>query len=122
MSKFVVKTVASGVKFDLKAANGQTVASSEIYTSPAVCLKGVESVRKNAAAARVEDQTQEGWVPQRHPKFELYQDKAGQYRFRLKATNGKIIAISEGYVTRAACEHGIDSVKANAPQAEVVTE
>jgi len=122
MSKFVVKTVSSGVKFDLKATNGQVIASSEIYAAKAACRKGVESVRKNAASANVEDQTLEGFAVKSHPKFEMYVDKAGQYRFRLKATNGKIIATSEGYVTKAACENGIDSVKANAPEAEVVEE
>lgn len=122
MSKFVVKTVASGVKFDLKATNGQIIASSESYSAMAGCLKGVESVRKNAAAAQVEDQTREGWEVRRHPKFEMYQDKAGQFRFRLKAANGKVIAVSEGYVSKAACENGIDSVRNNAPEAEVVTE
>lgn len=122
MSKFVVKTVSSGVKFDLKATNGQVIASSEIYAARAACRKGVESVRKNAPAAKVEDQTGEGYAVLSHPKFELFVDKAGQYRFRLKATNGKIIATSEGYVTKAACENGIDSVKKNAPEAEIVEE
>lgn len=122
MSKFVVKAVASGVKFDLKATNGQVIASSEIYAAKAACLKGVESVRRNAPAANVEDQTLEGFEVKSNPKFELYMDRAGQYRFRLKATNGKIIAASEGYVTKASCENGIDSVKKNAPDAEVVEE
>ena len=122
MSKFVIKTVASGVKFDLKATNGQVIASSEIYDTKAACIKGVASVKMNAPAAAIEDQTAEGYATQTHPKFELYEDKAGQFRFRLKATNGKIIATSEGYVTKAACENGIDSVKTNAPEAETVEE
>ncbi len=122
MSKFVIKTVASGVKFDLKATNGQVIASSEIYDTRAACIKGVASVKMNAPAAAIEDQTAEGYATQTHPKFEMYLDKAGQYRFRLKATNGKIIATSEGYVTKAACENGIDSVKTNAAEAETVEE
>ncbi|AFJ02517.1 hypothetical protein Q7C_1367 [Methylophaga frappieri] len=48
-------------------------------------------------------------------KFELYQDKAGEYRFRLKAGNGEIILTGEGYTTKAACNNGIESVKKNAP-------
>jgi len=52
----------------------------------------------------------------------MYQDKAGQYRFRLKARNGQIIATSEGYVTKVNCENGIQSVKKNAGEAEVVEE
>lgn len=53
-------------------------------------------------------------------KFEMYTDKAGKFRFRLKAGNGQIIAVGEPYETRAACMNGIDSVKRNAPAAKVV--
>lgn len=122
MSKIVIRNVASGVKFDLKATNGQVIASSEIYSAKAAAVKGAMSVKMNAPAANVEDQTVEGYPIQTHPKFEMYVDKAGQYRFRLKAPNGQIIATSEGYVTKAACENGIDSVKKNAAEAEVVEE
>ena len=48
-----------------------------------------------------------------------YVDKAGEYRFRLKATNGQIIAVSEGYKAMASCLNGIESVKKNAPEAEI---
>lgn len=53
-------------------------------------------------------------------KFEIFKDKAGEFRFHLKAGNGEIIAASEGYTTKAACENGIQSVKENAPSAEIV--
>lgn len=119
MSKFVVKEVASGVKFDLKATNGQVIATSEIYESKAACLKGIESVKKNAPLANVEDQTIAGFAAAAHPKFEMYEDKAGDFRFRLKATNGQIIAVSEGYKTKASCENGIESVQKNAAEAEI---
>ena len=49
----------------------------------------------------------------------MYTDKAGEFRFRLKARNGQIIATSEGYVSKASCENGIESVRKNAPEAEV---
>ncbi len=119
MSKFVIREVASGIKFDLKHTNGQVIATSEVYESEASCTKGIESVRKNAPIANVEDQTKEGYETQLHPKYEMYQDKAGEFRFRLKARNGQIIAISEGYTTKAACENGIASVAKNAPEAEI---
>ena len=45
------------------------------------------------------------------PKFEVYVDKGGEYRFRLKATNGQIIAVSEGYAAKAGCMNGIESVR-----------
>ena len=122
MGKFVVRTVPSGIKFDLKATNGQVIATSEVYEAKASCLNGVESVRKNAPIANLEDQTVENFEAVTHPKFELYQDKAGEYRFRLKARNGEIIAVSEGYTTKANCENGIESVRKNAPDAEVVEE
>jgi uncharacterized protein YegP (UPF0339 family) len=52
-------------------------------------------------------------------KFEVFHDKAGEYRFRLKASNGQIIAVSQAYRSRAACMKGIESVKANAAEAPV---
>ena len=122
MSKFAVRTVNSGVKFDLKATNGQIIATSEVYESKAACLNGVESVKKNAPVAKVEDQTEAGYEAVTNPKFEVYEDKAGEYRFRLKARNGEIIAVSEGYTAKASCLNGIESVKKNAPEAEVEEE
>jgi uncharacterized protein YegP (UPF0339 family) len=53
-------------------------------------------------------------------KCEVYPDKSGQYRFRLKAANGEIIAVSEGYSSHASCMNGIESVKTNAPTATIV--
>ena len=50
-------------------------------------------------------------------KFELYQDKAGEYRFRLKASNGETIGASEGYKAKASASNGIDSVKKNSKDA-----
>lgn len=122
MSKFVVRKAASGFKFDLRAVNGQTVATSEVYGALSGCLKGIESVRRSAPVAALEDQTVPGFKTASHPKFELFLDKAGQYRFRLKARNGKIVAVSEGYTNKPGCENGIESVRANAADAEVVNE
>ena len=119
MSKFVIREVPSGIKFDLKAANGQVIATSEVYAAKGVCRKGIESVRRNAPVAKFEDQTEEGFQPVTNPKFEMYRDKAGAFRFRLKARNGEIIATSEDYTSKAACENGIESVRKNAPAAEI---
>ena len=77
---------------------------------------------KNAPAAGVENQTEEGYEAVKHPKFEVYADKAGEFRFRLKATNGQVIAVSEGYKAMASCMNGIESVKKNAPEAEIIEE
>ena len=122
MGKFVIRNVASGIKFDLKATNGQVIATSEVYETKASCENGIESVRKNAPIAAVEDQTVEGFETATNPKFELYADKAGEFRFRLKATNGQVIAVSEGYKTHASCVNGVESVKKNAVDAEIVEE
>ena len=53
-------------------------------------------------------------------KFELYVDKGGEYRFNLKASNGEVIASSEGYKSKASAVNGIESVKKNAATAEIV--
>ena len=119
MGKFVIRTTNTGIKFDLKAGNGEVIATAEVYKSLKSCLNGVESVKKNAPIANLEDQTAEEYAKEKCPKFEMYIDKAGEYRFRLKATNGQTIATSEGYSAKAGCLNGIDSVKRNAPDAEI---
>ncbi|QDT63512.1 YegP family protein [Calycomorphotria hydatis] len=56
-------------------------------------------------------------------KFEVYTDKKGEYRWRLKATNGRQIASSgEGYKARADCMKGIASLQKNAPGAKIIEE
>ena len=121
MGKFVVKEVKTGVKFNLVASNGQVIGVSEIYTTEAACKKGIESVKKNALSP-VQDTTLEEVPEVKHPKFEVYTDKAGEFRFRLKASNGEIILASEGYAAKSSCMNGIESVGKNAPEAEVVKE
>ncbi|MBQ7160297.1 MAG: YegP family protein [Clostridia bacterium] len=118
MGKFVIKQTATGFKFDLKAGNGEIIATSEVYNTKAACLNGVESVKKNCVG-EIEDQTVENAAAVKHPKFEMYTDKVGEFRFRLKAKNGEIIATSEGYKAKASCLNGIESVKKNAPDAEI---
>ena len=122
MGKFVIRKTNTGIKFDLKASNGEVIATSEVYSSPAACKKGVASVQKNAPIAAVENQTSEGFAVEKHPKFEVYADKAGEFRFRLKALNGQVIAVSEGYTAMASCMNGIESVKKNAVDAKIVEE
>lgn len=119
MGKFVVKATKTGFVFNLKAGNGETIATSEVYTTEAACMKGIDSVRRNAAEAKLEDQTAAEVVAVTNPKFEVYTDKAGEFRFRLKARNGETIAVSEGYKAKASCMNGIDSVRRNAPEAVV---
>lgn len=122
MGKFVIKKTNTGIKFDLKAGNGEVIATSEVYTTKAACENGIASVRKNAPAAAVENQTEADYKKEKNPKFEIYKDKAGEFRFRLKATNGQIIAVGEGYKAMAGCMNGIESVKKNAADSPVVEE
>ena len=122
MGKFLIRKTNTGIKFDLKASNGEVIATSEVYSSPDACQKGIASVQKNAPIAAIENQTVEGLAVEKHPKFEVYTDKAGEFRFRLKALNGQIIAVSEGYKAMASCMNGIESVKKNAIDAKIIEE
>ena len=119
MSKFIIRPVPTGIKFDLTAANGETVATSEVYTTRPACIRGIESVRRCALRGKVADLTEEGAKLPTNPRFELYADKRGAFRFRLRARNGEVIAVSEPYSTKTACQSGIDSVITNAPAAEI---
>ncbi|MCW8313813.1 YegP family protein [Sphingobacterium thalpophilum] len=105
MGKFVVTTRKNGeYQFNLKAGNGQTILGSEGYSSKASCLNGIESVRKNA---------------QDDGRFEKKTSSNGKWYFNLKASNGQIIGTSEMYESSSGMENGIESVKKNAPSAEV---
>ena len=120
MGKFIIKNTKTGIKFDLKATNGEVIAISEVYKAEASCRKGIASVMRNSLVAGIEDQTVEGYEVLKNPKFEVYTDKAGEIRFRLKARNGQIIAMSEGYKAMKSCLNGIDSIRRNAPEAPIV--
>ena len=122
MGKFLLKKTATGFNFHLLAGNGEVIAVSEVYKAKPSCLNGIKSVKVNAPMAGVEDQTQENYEKCLNPKFEIYESKNGEFRFRLRARNGQIIASSEGYKALASCKNGIESVKKNAPEAEVVEE
>ena len=121
MGKFVITaTKNDGFVFNLKAGNNEVIATSQVYKSLDSCRNGIESVKNNAPGAALEDQTVEGYAEAKHPKFEVYKDKAGEFRFRLKAKNGEIIATGEGYKAKASCLNGIESIRKNAVDSEIV--
>ncbi|HOR22082.1 MAG TPA: YegP family protein [Ruminococcus sp.] len=121
MGKFVIKATKTGYTYSLKAGNGEVIAvGGEIYNTLASVKNGIESVIKNAPIANLEDQTVAGFEEQKPPKFEIYKDKAGEFRFRLKAKNGEIIAASEGYVKKDSCKKGIASVRKNSENSPVI--
>lgn len=116
MAKFILKPTRSGIKFDLLGADGAVLVTSEVYTSEKACLGGVESVRKSCLGG-IEDQTVEGFAELKNPKFEVYNDQGGKVRFRLKAVNGLIVAVSKAYADKAECLACAEAVKAGAPEA-----
>ena len=122
MGKFVIKEKNGKYSFRLKASNGEVIAVSQSYKSLVTCKAGIDSVIRCAAVANVEDQTVEGFATEKHPKFEVYTDKAGETRFRLKAKNGQIVAASEGYSKKATCLNGIESVRKNSAEKKIEME
>ncbi|MEM7503894.1 MAG: YegP family protein [Pseudomonadota bacterium] len=98
------KDKAGEFRFRLKAGNGETILSSEGYSSKASCTNGIESVRKNAV------------LPER---FETKQTASGKHRFNLKAGNGQVIGTSQNYASAASCDNGMNSVARTAPDAKV---
>ncbi len=106
MGKFEIKQAKNDqYHFNLKAGNGQIILTSEMYTTKAACVNGIESVKKNA---------------DNDDRYERKEAKNGKYHFNLKAGNHQIIGSSQMYADQGGMENGIDSVKKNAPDAEVV--
>ena len=105
MGKFEIKKDKAGkLRFNLKAGNGQIIISSQAYESKASCNNGIESVRKNSKD---------------DARFERNIAKDDSPYFNLKSTNGQVIGTSEMYSSASAMENGIESVKKNAPDAEI---
>lgn len=103
--KFELVNTSNGkFKFNLKAGNGQVILTSEVYESKASAENGIESVKKNAGD---------------DDRYERKTASNGSPFFNLKAGNGQIIGSSEMYSSEAARDNGIESVKTNAPDAEV---
>ena len=121
MAEFVIKKAKSGVMFNLKASNKEIIATSQIYKSNDSCRKGIKSVIRNAKSP-IEDQTAKVVKKVSGPKYEIYKDKRGEFRFRLKAGNSQIIAVGEGYKSMASCKGGIQSIAKNASKANIVKE
>ncbi len=96
--------------FNLYASNRVIIATSQIYSSSSAALNGANSVIANAARANIEDQTIPGYEEKSFPKWEIYKDKAGQFRFRLSSSNGSCICHSQGYKAKASCKNGIESI------------
>lgn len=118
------KTANGNYNFRLKASNKETIAVSEApYPTVSNCKGGIESVRKFCNIDKIEDQTLAKYEVLTNPKYEVYKDKQGKFRYRLRANNGNILCISEeGYASKASCKNGIASVGKWAPNAEVMSD
>lgn len=103
--KFHVKTDAAGeYRFNLVAANGQVILSSEGYSTRASCMNGIDSVKRHAP--------REEW-------YERTLAANGRSHFNLKAANGEVIGTSQLYQDAQAMEKGMASVMSTAPAATV---
>ena len=122
MGKFVIRATAKGSRFNLLATNGQVIATSQTYKSVANCKGGIASVMACAPVASLENQTEEDFEKTKCPKFQVYVDRAGEFRFRLLARNGQNICHGEGYTTLSSCLNGIESVRRNAADAVIEME
>lgn len=119
MGSFIINRTETGFVFLLKTDDGKTIGNSEVYTTMNSCRNGIESVKKNCNS-KIEDQTVDGFEPQKSPKYEIYNDKGGQFRFRLKASNGQNILASMGYETLDECMGYIRCTGEFAPDAPTI--
>ena len=121
MGKFVIKLSGTGYSYSLKAGNGETIAVSSRNQSDISAVKAIiADIINYAPEAPVEDQTAANYQPAGGAKFEIYKDKAEQFRFRLKNAKGEILGVSEGYIKKDSCKNGINSVRRNAVNSPVI--
>jgi hypothetical protein len=122
MGKYIIsKTSNDGYKFKLLAGNNEIIGVSQVFKSLDSAKKSTESV-KRFCDSDIEDQTVQDYEQLKYPKWEIYQDKAGEYRFRLCANNGENILASEGYTAKANAKNGIESIRKNADSEVIVEE
>ena len=106
--KFVVKKAKNGqYYFNLKAANGEIILTSEMYKKKASAMNGIASVQKNSPDAG---------------RYDRRVNKAGKDYFVLKAANHQVIGNSEAYNSKAGMENGIKSVSKNGPTTKIADE
>ena len=105
----VYKDMAGKFRFRLRAANNKIVAVSESYEAKAGAMNGVKSVQTNCQS-KIEDTTISAEkLP--NPKYKVFKDAAGEFRFDLSAANGEVIATSEGYKNKQGVMTGIAAVQ-----------
>ena len=119
--KFEINKTKDGKKFffNLYASNKVGIATSQMYSTAQNALNGVKSVIANAPKAPIEDQSLKKYETLPYPKWEIYIDNGGKFRFRLNASNGSCVCHSQGYTTKTACKNGIDSIIRSSRNAEI---
>lgn len=119
--KFDIRRAKDGrYFFSLYASNHTVIAYSQIYSSTTAVNTGINSVITNAPKCEIEDTTLKKPLSLPCPKWEIYIDKAGEYRFRLYAPNGLVIChAAHGYSTKSGCKGGIESIKRFSAEAKV---
>ena len=121
--KFVIKVTDNGnYVYKLFSSNKRVVAiGAQPYPALPSCKTGIQSVIKNAGSAPIEDQTLQKPVEQKCPKWIIYLDKKGEFRLRLIASNGNIVATTnDGYLSKDAAKKGIDAIARAAVGADIV--
>ena len=111
--KYVIKKTDKGnFVFKLYSSNYRVVAiGAQAYTTLGAAKIGIQSIINNAEKAPVENQTLKKYEVEKFPKWEIYQDKKGEYRLRLFATNGNLIATTnDGYTDITGAKNGIAAV------------
>jgi len=121
MGKVVIKKTSNdGYHFTVVANNGQVVGVSQTYKSLKSAKSGIESVKRNRNSY-IEDQTVPDFKELGFPKWQIFKDAAGDFRFRLVAMNGEtVLAASEGYSRKESAIKGLDSVRANLEELNIV--
>jgi len=105
----VYKDMSGKFRFRLRAENHKIVAVSEAYEQKAGVMNGVKSVQTNCQS-KIEDRTIQA-EKLTFPKYQIFVDESSKFRFNLSASNGEIIAASEGYQTKQGCMNGISAVQ-----------
>lgn len=121
--KFVIKNTDKGnYVYKLYSYNYRVVAiGAEQYSALPSCKGGIQSVIKNAATAPIEDLTLKNPVEQKCPKWVIYKDKKEEFRLRLIASNGNIVATTnDGYLSKDAAKKGIEAIARAAKGASIV--
>lgn len=118
-SKFLIKKTETGFNFMLIAPNSQPIGASKVFKSLDEAKAAVEEVKKVAASAPTENQTNKTVKEEKAPKFVIYFDKAEKFRFRLEGEDGSALLSSEPYNSAASARNGVASVAKNAESADV---